>query len=77
MVNGEPRLDLAYTEDSSADVDFNFVMTDAGDFIEIQGTAEKDPFSTADYNQLVALATLGTKQLFALQQEALKAAKLP
>jgi len=77
MVDGEPRLDLAYTEDSSADVDFNFVMTDAGDFIEIQGTAEKEPFSTADYNQLVALATLGTKQLFALQQEALKAAKLP
>jgi ribonuclease PH len=77
MVDGEPRLDLAYTEDSAADVDFNFVMTDAGHFIEIQGTAEGEPFSSEDYSKLLALATLGVKQLSALQQEALKAAKLP
>ncbi|HEX7598526.1 MAG TPA: ribonuclease PH [Polyangia bacterium] len=77
MVDGEPRLDLAYTEDSAADVDFNFVMTDVGHFIEIQGTAEGEPFSSEDYSKLLALATLGVKQLSALQQEALKAAKLP
>ena len=74
---GEPRLDLAYEEDSAADVDFNFVMTDAGQFIEIQGTAEGEPFSADDYAKLVALASVGAKQLFSLQQKALEAAKLP
>ncbi len=77
MVDGVPCLDLAYTEDSNADVDFNFVMTDAGQFIEIQGTAEKEPFSAEDYAKLVTLASQGIKQLLVLQQEALKAAKLP
>jgi ribonuclease PH len=77
MVAGEPRLDLAYEEDSAADVDFNFVMTDAGQFIEIQGTAEGEPFSSDDYAKLVALASVGAKQLFALQRKALEAAKLP
>ena len=77
MVAGEPRLDLAYAEDSAADVDFNFVMTDAGQFIEIQGTAEGEPFSSDDYAKLVGLASVGAKQLFALQQKALEAAKLP
>jgi ribonuclease PH len=77
IVGGVPCLDLAYTEDSNADVDFNFVMTDAGQFIEIQGTAEKEPFSAEDYGKLVTLASQGVKQLIALQQEALKAAKLP
>ena len=77
MVAGEARLDLAYEEDSAADVDFNFVMTDAGQFIEIQGTAEGEPFSSDDYAKLVALASVGAKQLFALQQKALETAKLP
>ena len=77
IVAGQPCLDLAYTEDSNADVDCNFVMTDAGQFIEIQGTAEKEPFSAEDYGKLVTLASLGIKQLVALQQEALKAAKIP
>lgn len=75
ILDGEPRLDLAYEEDSKADVDFNFVLTDAGQFIEIQGTAEGEPFSTEDYGQLVKLANIGAQQLFALQQEALKAAR--
>jgi len=76
IVAGEPLLDLAYTEDSSADVDFNFVMTDSGHFVEIQGTAEKEPFSSEDYAKLLGLASLGCSRLFALQQEALRAAKV-
>ena len=75
IVDGEPRLDLAYTEDSNADVDFNFVLTDGGKFVEIQGTAEKEPFSDEDYARLVALARKGAAELFALQKQALAAAK--
>ncbi len=75
IVDGEPRLDLAYTEDSNADVDFNFVLTDGGKFVEIQGTAEKDPFSDEDYARLVGLARKGAAELFALQKQALAAAK--
>lgn len=75
IVGGEPRLDLPYAEDSAAEVDFNFVMTDEGRFVEIQGTAEKGSFSGDDYGRLVALATAGTRELFALQKQALAAAK--
>jgi ribonuclease PH len=75
MVEGEARLDLGYSEDSSADVDFNFVLTDGGKFVEIQGTAEKDPFSDDDYGRLVGLARKGAAELFALQKQALAAAK--
>ncbi|HEU5316332.1 MAG TPA: ribonuclease PH [Chloroflexota bacterium] len=71
IVNGEPVLDLNYVEDSRADVDFNVVMTGAGHFIEVQGTAEHNTFSRDQMNQLLALAEGGTKQLFALQQETL------
>ena len=77
IVAGEARLDLAYAEDSSADVDFNFVLTDGGQFVEIQGTAEGEPFSPEDYQRLVALAQKGASELFALQQQALAAAKQP
>jgi len=76
IVGGEPRLDLPYAEDSAADVDFNFVMTDQGNFVEIQGTAEKGSFSADDYGRMVALASAGTKQLFALQAAALAEARL-
>jgi ribonuclease PH len=75
IVGGEPRLDLPYAEDSSADVDFNFVMTNEGRFVEIQGTAEKGSFSAEDYGHLVALASAGTKSLFALQTDALERAQ--
>jgi ribonuclease PH len=75
LVEGEPRLDLPYAEDSIADVDFNFVMTDEGRFVEIQGTAEKGSFSADDYGRLVALATAGTRELFAVQKGALAAAR--
>lgn len=77
IIAGEPRLDLAYAEDSSADVDFNFVLTDGGNFVEIQGTAEGEPFSPDDYQRLVTLAQKGAQELFALQQKALAEAKVP
>jgi ribonuclease PH len=75
IVDGEARLDLAYSEDSAADVDFNFVLTDGGKFVEIQGTAEGEPFSPEDYQRLVALAQKGAAELFALQNKALAEAK--
>ena len=77
IVEGEPRLDLPYVEDAAADVDFNFVMTDTGRFVEIQGAAERESFSAEDYASLVALASGGMKTLFALQREALTRAKQP
>jgi ribonuclease PH len=72
IVDGEPRLDLPYVEDAAAQVDFNFVMTEADRFVEIQGTAEKDSFSADDYTRLVALASGGMKTLFQLQRDALE-----
>ena len=75
IVEGEARLDLPYVEDSAADVDCNFVMTDSGRFVEIQGTAEKDSFSAEEYASLVGLASGGMKTLFALQQDALSRAR--
>ena len=75
IVEGEARLDLPYVEDSAAEVDCNFVMTDTGRFVEIQGTAERDSFSAEDYASLVALASAGTRTLFGLQKEALSRAR--
>ena len=75
IVDGEARLDLPYVEDSAAEVDCNFVMTESGRFVEIQGTAERDSFSADDYARLVALAAGGMKTLFALQREALTRAR--
>ncbi|HXI57301.1 MAG TPA: ribonuclease PH [Polyangia bacterium] len=75
IVDGEARLDLPYVEDSAAQVDCNFVMTDNDRFVEIQGTAEKDSFSAEDYAQLVALASKGMKALFAAQRDALTRAR--
>jgi ribonuclease PH len=75
IVAGEPRLDLSYTEDSGADVDFNFVLTEGGRFVEIQGTAEREAFSDEDYLKLVALARKGAAELFAIQKQALAEAK--
>lgn len=67
LVNGEPMLDLCYSEDSTADVDMNIVMTGSGKFIEIQGTAEEKPFSREDYDQMLDLAVGGIQQLIRLQ----------
>ena len=68
---GEPVLDLDYEHDSTADVDMNFVMTDDGRFVEIQGTAEHDPFTDEELGQLKELAKKGAAQLAAIQREAL------
>ena len=70
LVEGAPVLDLDYAEDSSADADANFVLTEGG-IVEIQGTAEKAPFSDAQFAELMRLARLGTGQLYALQRAAL------
>lgn len=74
IVDGEPVLDLCYAEDSAAAVDMNVVMTSAGQFVEVQGTAEHEPFSRAQMDALLALAERGLQELFRMQQEAVKAA---
>jgi len=71
IVNGEPLLDLNYEEDSRADVDMNIVTTGAGKFIEIQGTAEHEPFDDSQMAQLVVLARQGIAQLGELQKKAI------
>ncbi len=70
---GAPVLDLDYPEDSGCDTDMNVVMTGAGGIVEIQGTAEGEPFSREQMSVLVDLATLGIRQLVAAQQSALAA----
>ena len=71
LVGGAAVLDLDYAEDSGADADANFVLTEAGGIVEIQGTAEKAPFNEGQFAELMALAKLGTTQLFAAQRAAL------
>ncbi len=71
IYQGEPVLDLDYLEDSAAETDLNVVMTDAGGFIEVQGTAEGAPFQPAELNAMLALAQDGVRQLFELQRAAL------
>jgi ribonuclease PH len=71
LVEGAAVLDLDYAEDSSAEADANFVLTDGGGIVEIQGTAERAPFSRAQFDQLLGLAESGTATLFRLQREAL------
>ena len=65
-------LDLCYAEDSQAEVDFNVVMTDQGNFVEVQGTAEGKPFSKNSLDGLIELATGGIKQLFEIQKEVIQ-----
>jgi ribonuclease PH len=69
--NGTPVLDLDYPEDSSAGTDANFVMTGSGGIVEIQGTAEGEPFSEATLGELLALAKKGIGELVAKQKEAI------
>ena len=71
IVGGEALLDLNYIEDSSAEVDMNFVITSSGRFVEVQGTAETEPFTSAQMDIMRDLAIDGVQQLFALQREAL------
>lgn len=69
VVDGTAVLDLPYVEDSRAEVDMNVVMTGAGKFIEVQGTAEGQPFSRGELDELLRLAELGITEIFGLQRE--------
>ncbi|GAB3372417.1 ribonuclease PH [Azotobacter armeniacus] len=71
IYQGEPVLDLDYLEDSAADTDLNVVMTDAGGFIEVQGTAEGESFQPEELNAMLVLATQGIRELFELQRAVL------
>jgi len=71
IVDGEPRLDLDYVEDSSAETDMNVVATGRGLLVEVQGTAEGQPFSKHELDQLVDLALGGISQLVTMQRESL------
>lgn len=73
IVAGRPMLDLAYDEDSQALVDMNVFMTDAGRFVELQGTAEAAPFDRRDLEALLALAETGIRSLFTMQSASLDA----
>jgi len=73
IVGGEPVLDLDYAEDSSCDTDMNVVMTGRGGIVEIQGTAEREPFTREQMDRLMALAESGISQLVDLQRKALAA----
>ncbi len=72
VVKGVPMLDLDYPEDSNADVDFNIVMTDREEFVEIQGTAERFPFSTTALTALLELGRSGIRELIEIQRNTLK-----
>ncbi len=69
IVEGEPMLDLAYSEDSKAEVDMNIVKTGSGLYIELQGTAETVPFGREALNRLLDLGDTGIRQLIALQRD--------
>jgi len=72
VVAGQPALDLCYAEDAAADVDMNVVMTDRGEFIEVQGTAEHGAFGDAQLLGMLGLAKNGIQRLFGLQTKALR-----
>jgi len=69
LVDGEPRLDLSYQEDATAEVDFNVVMTGRGEFVEVQGTAEGSPFGREDLDRLLDLARDGIEALTVMQRK--------
>jgi ribonuclease PH len=71
VVRRTPLLDLDHAEDASADVDVNVVMTDANAFVEIQGTAEREPFLPSTLDELLVLASSGLDTVFAAQRKAL------
>jgi ribonuclease PH len=71
VVDGDIRLDLHYIDDVAAETDMNVVMTGSGKYIEVQGTAEGEPFSKAELDQLLDLAKAGCEELTQLQKTAL------
>jgi ribonuclease PH len=72
VIKNEILLDLCYEEDSIADVDMNFVMTGSGGFVEVQGTAEREPFNRAMLERMTALAWQGIQHLTEIQKKALQ-----
>ena len=72
IVDGEPLLDLYYEEDSRAAVDFNVVMTDQSEFVEVQGTAEESAFTRTQLDEMMTLAESGIRQLVEMQREAIE-----
>ncbi|OGW79187.1 MAG: ribonuclease PH [Omnitrophica bacterium RIFCSPLOWO2_12_FULL_44_17] len=72
IFKGEPILDLCYEEDSKAEVDMNIIMTGAGHFVEIQGTAEQNPFSKKEMDVLLSLGKQGISELIACQKRLIK-----
>ena len=76
VVAGETMLDLRYDEDSRADADFNVVMTDAGEFVEVQGTAERGAFSRQRLDALLTLAEKGIGELLAIQRAAVESLQI-
>ena len=75
IFQGQPILDLEYTEDSQCDTDMNIVMTEQMEFIEVQGTAEGTPFNREQFDQMLQLAENGIQQITALQRQALATTK--
>ena len=71
LVNGQIVLDLDYQEDSSAETDMNFVMTESGQYIEIQGTGEEGDFSRSELLDMMNVADTGIKELIKMQKKAL------
>jgi ribonuclease PH len=74
VVDGVPLLDLDYSEDSNADTDMNVVMTGDGRLIEVQATAERDPFTRETLDELLSLAEAGIMEIGELQEEAVSVA---
>jgi ribonuclease PH len=72
QISGQPFVDLCYQEDQAAGVDMNVVMTGAGRFVEVQGTAEEDPFSQRQMDEMLSLARQGILSLVAIQKKSLK-----
>jgi len=76
IIGGLTAIDLDYEEDSKAEVDMNVVMTGAGKFIEVQGTAEREPFKKEDLNKLISLAQKGIEDIIHTQKNILKGIKI-
>lgn len=72
IIDGKPMLDMSYAEDAAAEVDMNIVMTDSDKFIEIQGTAELNPFDNNMLQELLSLAKSGIKEIIAIQKKVLE-----
>jgi len=72
MIDGKPMLDLNYQEDSRAEVDMNVVMTSAGNYVEVQGTAEKKPYTKKEMDAMLGLAKTGIMQLIRLQKRTVR-----